>query len=193
MTQAYADVLAVIASTRRIWRLMRGIESLFLLIASIITALSLATLVDALVAPSSPGRWVLLLLVLVGIGVVARYGFQLLFRRGRNDDFFAALLEQRQPQLHNRLINALQLGRDAAAQRVAPAYQSAVDAAIESGREASESLRVLTAVQSPRLRWAVAAMAGAIALAWFVAAVTGPARRWNLKVRSVVHRSARRR
>src|SRR5207248_9302895 len=28
------------------------------------------------------------------------------------DDFFAARVEQRHPELHNRLINALQLGRD---------------------------------------------------------------------------------
>ena len=61
--------------------------------------------------PGAVGR-LLLAAVLWGGLIAALLGLVVRrFLEDRRDDFFAALVERQHPELHNQLINALQLGR----------------------------------------------------------------------------------
>lgn len=183
MTQAYQQLLETIAATRRSWRVMRLVEGVLALLAVAVGVLALVVMADVLFAFSVAGRLVLGLMMLAALVAT---GWTMLGRPLRevgSDDYFAALLEQHEPGLNNRVINALQLGRDVMAARVAAAYLTGVQTVVEAGRDAAEELRVFNAVQSPRLKWTAGGFVAAgvcwVLLAW----LAGPA--WSVSLQRV--------
>ena len=140
MTQAYAQILQSVQVVRRTWQNRRAMEGSLLTMAAPLTVLAFAALLDRYAHFAPAGQWILALLV---------YGAALLMLRAfvlrplltrHTDDFFAAMIEARQPALRNRLINALQLGR----QPALGAAPKLVDAVVADGFiVAAEPLRDL--------------------------------------------------
>jgi hypothetical protein len=107
----YPILVDQIDDLRRRWRLLQvgdGTVRTLALLAAVIVAV---VAVDNLFWLDSSGRLLLLvallaaLLLSIGAWIVRRW------LDDRRDDFFAALAESRHPELDNRLINGLQLGR----------------------------------------------------------------------------------
>jgi hypothetical protein len=111
MTEAYPQLVEALENVRRQWRLQKLVEGVLLAVAGALAVLLALVAADNLLQPGPLGR---LLLAIVLWGSLAAGLFYLVIRRwleDRRDDFFAALVEQKHPELHNQLINALQLGR----------------------------------------------------------------------------------
>src|SRR5262245_2747420 len=111
MTEAYPQLVEALENVRRQWRLQKVLEGVLLAGAGALAVLLVLVAADNLLQPGTFGR---LLLALVLWGTLTAFLLGLVIRRwleDRRDDFFAALVEQKHPELHNQLINALQLGR----------------------------------------------------------------------------------
>jgi hypothetical protein len=111
MTEAYPQLVEALENVRRQWRLQKILEGVLLAGAGALAVLLVLVAADNLLQPGTLGR---MLLALVLWGTLAAFLLGLVIRRwleDRRDDFFAALVEQKHPELHNQLINALQLGR----------------------------------------------------------------------------------
>jgi hypothetical protein len=116
MQQAYPRVLDAVQELRRGWRFQRVAEGALLALAGSAGALVLLVGLDNLLTPLGwplglAGR---ALAALALWAVVLGGAFAWVVKRvleDRRDDYFAALAEERYPELGNRLINALQLGR----------------------------------------------------------------------------------
>jgi hypothetical protein len=109
--EAYPQLVEALENMRRQWRLQKVLEGVLLAAAGALAVLLVLVAADNLFQPGTVGR---LLLALVLWGSLAAALLGLVVRRwleDRRDDFFAALVEQKHPELHNQLINALQLGR----------------------------------------------------------------------------------
>jgi hypothetical protein len=109
--EAYPRLLDSLSELRRQWRSQKILEGVLLAAAGIAGVIIVTVAADNLFQLETAGR-VLLAVVLWG-GLIACIA-GLVVRRyleDRRDDFFAALVEQKHPELHNQLINALQLGR----------------------------------------------------------------------------------
>jgi hypothetical protein len=110
-TEAYPQLVEALENVRRQWRLQKVAEGMLLAAAGAAAVLLVLVAADNLLQPGPLGR---LLLTMLLWATLAAALFGLIVRRwleDRRDDFFAALVEQKHPELHNRLINALQLGR----------------------------------------------------------------------------------
>ena len=110
-TEAYPLLLDALHEVRAQWRRNKILEGVLLALAGAAVVVTLLVAADNLMAPSQAGRYVLALLLWGGLAAAL---FGLVLRRvweDRRDDFFAALVEQKHPELRNQLINALQLGR----------------------------------------------------------------------------------
>ena len=110
-TGAYPRLVDAMDELRRAWRQRQLLEAGLLIAAAVTGVLVLAIAADNLIKFGVAGR-VVLFALLVGSGCLLVVS--LLAKRWleqRRDDFFAALVEKRFPDLDNRLINALQLGR----------------------------------------------------------------------------------
>jgi hypothetical protein len=110
-TESYPRLLHTLNDLRANWRKQKLCEGLLLALAGTSAMLLLMVAADNLLHLEKPGRLVLagLLwgsLLAALIGLVGRRWLE-----DHRDDFFAALVEQKHPELHNQLINALQLGR----------------------------------------------------------------------------------
>jgi hypothetical protein len=110
-TEAYPRLMEGLDEVRRRWRTRQVLEGVLLASAGALGVVVALVLLDNLFQPDKLGR-ALAAAVLWG-GLVAGI-LGLVVRRcleDRRDDYFAALAEQKHPELRNRLINALQLGR----------------------------------------------------------------------------------
>jgi hypothetical protein len=111
MAQAYPRLVGALDEVRAQWRRQKLLEGVLLALAGVLGVLVALVAADNLFQPGVVGR-ALLAAVLWGgliaglLGLVVRRWME-----DRRDDFFAALVEQRHPELRNCLINALQLGR----------------------------------------------------------------------------------
>lgn len=145
MTQAYAQILQSVQVVRRTWQNRRAMEGSLLTAAAPLALLAAAALLDRYAHFAPAGRWILALVV-YGAALAALRMFVLrpLLTR-HTDDFFAAMIESRQPALRNRLINALQLGR----QSTEGAAPRLVDAIVADGVTASDEVDAGRAVASP--------------------------------------------
>src|SRR5262245_24579077 len=109
--EAYPRLVDALGDVRRQWRLHKLLEGTLLLTAGVGIVLTLLIVADNLWQPGKAGRVLLASLLWGGLAVAL---LSLVVRRwleDRHDDYFAALVERRHPELSNRLINALQLGR----------------------------------------------------------------------------------
>jgi hypothetical protein len=111
IAQDYPVLVSKIDELRKQWRMLQVGEGALRTFALVATAVMVVVACDNLLWPSTGGRTLLLLLLAaaalfsVANWVVRRW------LEDRRDDFFAALAEARHPELRNRLINGLQLGR----------------------------------------------------------------------------------
>ena len=109
--QAYPKLIDAIDELRRRWRVQKLVEGCLLTLAGVLGVLAAVVAADNLIQPDTTGRFVL---AAVLWGALAFAVVRWVVRRwldDRRDDFFAALVERKHPELHNRFINALQLGR----------------------------------------------------------------------------------
>src|SRR5439155_21002153 len=93
------------------WRAGRVVSGSLFLVAIFAGVLMLLAGVDAVLHWGAGGRWIS---TAVWVSALVAGTSSLVGRRwleDARDDFFAALIEQKHPELRNRLINALQLGR----------------------------------------------------------------------------------
>jgi len=173
-TAVYSQLQQDLAELRRRWRgraVWAGVLGLW---ACALGVLVVAALVDNLWRPGVAGRVIVAVLC---VGVTAVGGLRLLARRlweNRSDDYFAALVEQRHPELRNVLINAVQLGREAG-----PDTPRLVGAIVQDAAGATADLDWGDCLESrtvKRAGWAagiaVAVMAG-YALLWGPQLVNG--------------------
>src|SRR5262249_44394152 len=108
--EGYPRLVGALGDVRRQWRLHKLLEGTLLLTAGVGIVLTLLIVADNLWQPGKAGRVLLATLLWGGLAAAV---LSLVVRRwleDRRDDFFAALVERRHPELSNRLINALQLG-----------------------------------------------------------------------------------
>ncbi|MFO0880373.1 MAG: hypothetical protein U0840_23760 [Gemmataceae bacterium] len=111
-TEAYPRLLTTLDEVRRQWRMNKIVEGTLLTFAGVLAVLAVLVAVDNLLHLHQAGRFVLACVLWGGLAALV---LNLIVRRvleDHRDDFFAALVEQRHPELSNTLINALQLGRD---------------------------------------------------------------------------------
>ncbi|MDP7742063.1 MAG: hypothetical protein QGF67_11515 [Lentisphaeria bacterium] len=110
-SQYYSRLRHEVETVRRQWRWAKLLEGFLLAAAGVVAIVIFLVAVDNLFRLGVFGR--LLLACLLWGGLAAGLLFLVLRRwlQDRRDDFFAAMVEHRHPELHNGLINALQLGR----------------------------------------------------------------------------------
>jgi hypothetical protein len=110
--EAYPRLMDALNDVRSQWRRHKLLEGALLALASAVAVVVVLVAVDNLFHPGTAGR--LLLAALLWSSLVVGL-FSLVVRRwleDHRDDYFASLVERKNPQLRNQLINALQLGRD---------------------------------------------------------------------------------
>ncbi|MCX7418592.1 MAG: hypothetical protein NT013_03520, partial [Planctomycetia bacterium] len=111
MTHPYPQLVSDLDSLRKQWRSGRVASGALLLVAIVAGMLILLAVGDALLHWGAGGRWISTAL---WVGAFVAGASSLVGRRlleDARDDYFAALVEEKHPELRNRLINALQLGR----------------------------------------------------------------------------------
>lgn len=170
MSQAYTQLIETIHDARRAWRAHRAIEGAVLALAVFIAVTLIAAVIDRLLAPGTLGRHLLGLSVYaLTMAAIGRALVRPLMRH-HSEDYFAALLEQRTPDLRNRLINAVQLGR-----RQADTPTPFIEAVVKDGVNATEGLAPAQASRGPALARHAAALAASILLALSFWLAAGPA------------------
>ncbi len=170
MTQAYAVLLEQVKLVRKSWRIRRVAEGLLLLLAVTVGVLALATMLDHAMALGTAIRWIVFLLIVAAVAVVAvAFIFRSLLIH-HTDDYFAALVERRQPSMRNRLINALQLGR-----QTQPHSPRLVEAIVTDGAAAADELDASRAVSEPAMKRFASGMGVVLAVAAIYAYFAGPA------------------
>ena len=108
---SYSLLIANLHALRGQWRIRNVIHGALLAAALAATVLVVVVAADNLLALPSVGRYALALALW---GTAAAAFSTWVLRRwleDRRDDYFAALVEERHPELTNQLINAVQLGR----------------------------------------------------------------------------------
>ena len=167
--ESYPRLLAALDEVRRQWRLHKILEGVLLTVGGALVVLALLVAADNLFHPGAAGRYALACVLWGGlIGAV----LSLIVRRvleDRRDDFFAALVEQRHPQMRNTLINALQLGRDHT-----PGFSaSLIEAIVKDADRGLVDTEVGESVdRKPTRNAALFALAGLLLVAGYAAAMT---------------------
>lgn len=170
MTQAYAILLDQVKLVRKSWRVRRALEGIVLLLAVAVGVAALAVMLDHAAALGEASRWVAFLVIVAAVvGVAVVFLLRPLSAR-HTDDYFAALVEQRQPSMRNRLINALQLGREAA-----PHSPRLVEAIISDGAIAADDLDASHAVAGPAMKRFALGLGAVLAAAAIYGFFAGPA------------------
>ena len=111
IAQDYPVLVDQIDELRRRWRALQLGEGVLRTVSLLIAIVIAAVAADNLFWPSTGGRTLLLGIVVVGLLLAMMAWIVRRWLEERRDDFFAALAESRHPDLNNRLINGLQLGR----------------------------------------------------------------------------------
>ncbi len=168
-TDAYPRLVTTLDEVRRQWRLHKVLEGALLTVAGVLGVLVLLVLADNLLQPSVAGRFVLACLLWGGLGLAV---LSLIVKRileDRRDDFFAALVERKHPELHNTLINALQLGRDNT-----PGFSKDLIGAIvrDADRLLGDSEVTDAVDRKPTKRAALCALVGVLLVAGYGVAMT---------------------
>jgi hypothetical protein len=110
-SESFTQLVAELTSLRQRWRLRNLLEGLLLAAAAGLAALVVVVAADNLFRLDSAGRAGVALLFWMAVALAVAVWVVQRWLEDRRDDYFAALVEQRHPELANRLINALQLGR----------------------------------------------------------------------------------
>jgi hypothetical protein len=160
--QHYTHLIGQLDSLRQNWRRHRTLEGSLLTLGLTLAAVIVVVAVDGVLRLGTTGR---LILAAALWGTLAMAVLRFLVRgwlEDHRDDFFAAMVEERHPELRNRLINALQLGRGTS-------YGSSllVEAIVHEGSTAVADVEVVECLDKHPTRrsgmWATAA-AGLVVL-----------------------------
>jgi hypothetical protein len=169
MTEAYTQLVDQLGAVKQSWRLRRLAEGLVIAVAGAAAALLVTTASDHLLHLGTLGRLIAALIFYGALGLGVFRAVQPM-RVKHTDDYFAALVEQRSPGAGNRIINALQLGRDDQ-----PAIARLVEAIVFQGQEAMDAVSPSQVVASRALKRGGIAL-GLVAIAWLLyGAFGGPA------------------
>lgn len=166
---AYPRLMDALDEVRRHWRRRQLLEGALLAFAGVAAVLVVLVAVDNLFHPGTAGRFLsaAVLWSCFAVGL-----FSLIVRRwleDQRDDYFAALVERKHPELHNRLINALQLGRD----RQRGFSPLLIEAIIRDADRASLDLEMSDSVDArPAKRAALGALAALLVLGGYAMAFT---------------------
>jgi len=168
--EAYPRLVETLGDLRRQWRFQKIVEGILLAFAGVAAVLVAVVAADNLLKLETGGRLVLALVLwgVLGVSLVA-----LVLRRfleDRRDDFFAALVEQKNPELRNLLINALQLGRGHH-QGCSPGLIAAI---VNDATRATADLDMAGSVDSRPARRAGLAALGVAAVLGGYAVLLGP-------------------
>jgi hypothetical protein len=169
MSNAYPRLMEAVNEVRAQWRRQKLLEGVLLAAAGVTAVLVLLVAADNLL---QPGKAVRVLLAAVLWGSLIGGLFSLVVRRwleDQRDDFFAALVEQKHPELRNQLINALQLGRA----RQSGFSAHLVTAIVNDADCATQDMELADSVDTRPVRraagWALLALVG---LGGYAAAMT---------------------
>jgi len=169
MSTAHRDLVDQLGSVRRRLLIRWGAQALLFVAIAAGAVLLASTLADQGAQFGRLGRAVAALLV-YGTAVAVFWRASRALRARHSDDYFAALVEQRTPRLHGRIINALQLGRDKS-----PGIAGVIDAIVLEGHEALETVDLASVVRTSWLGRLALALA-ALAVVWAgYAWLAGPA------------------
>jgi len=164
----YPQLTQRLDEVRRRWRARDLLAGTLLALACTSAAALVLVAADNLGKPAMAGR-MFMAVCFWGTALAALVFF--VIRRwltARNDDYFAALVEGRYPELHNRLINALQLGRG-------DPYGSrrVVEAIVNDATRAAADLDMPGCVDGRRLkRAAIVAGAGLVIVSLYAGMLT---------------------
>lgn len=172
MTQSYDQLIEQVQLVRQSWRARRMLEGAVLAFSALGLALVGAALLDQLSAPGAVGRILLALAMWMITGLVAWRWLVRPATARHGVDYFAALAEQRNPALRNRLINAVQLGRDEN-----PAAPRLVEAIVAEGAGAAQDIDLSRCAASPLLRQALAGLGTALTILVLYLLLAGPGAR----------------
>src|SRR5262249_12403447 len=111
MTETYPQLVDALHDLRRQWRLYKILEGGLLAFAGAVAGLLVIIAADNLLQPGSAVRVALAVSLWSALGIAILTLVVGRILEDRRDDFFAALVERKYPELRNQLINALQLGR----------------------------------------------------------------------------------
>ncbi|MCC6581367.1 MAG: hypothetical protein IT440_13100 [Phycisphaeraceae bacterium] len=176
MTQAYAELLRCVHDVRRHWRLRRLLDGAMLTTAIVGCTLAAMILLDQVMDGSRVSRCIMALLVLsAAMGSLAWWMVRPGLRK-LGDDYFAALVEQRCPASGNRVINALQLGRE-----TADTCPNIIDAIVGEGAAAMQDIPLGRIVRPERPWRSFIILVAMLALAAAVFGTGGPAARTSLR------------
>jgi hypothetical protein len=168
-TEGYPALLDALNVLRRQWRQQKLLEGILLTLAGAAAMLIVVVAADNLLKAGPVWRLVLacaLWSALAGgvIGLVIRRWLE-----DRRDDFFAALVEEKHPELHNCLINALQLGRGS--QRGSPRL---IEAIVRDAANATADLEMTECLDARLVKRAGLCALAAIFLIGGYTAAFGP-------------------
>ncbi|MDA1053997.1 MAG: hypothetical protein O3C40_26405 [Planctomycetota bacterium] len=110
---AYPQLVNQLDEVRRQWRIAKVVEGSLLVVAGGAAVLIALVAADNIFQLGLFGRFLMACILWGGLGTLV---FSFVIQRwleDRREDYFAALVEKKHPELHNQLINALQLGRGA--------------------------------------------------------------------------------
>src|SRR5437870_773900 len=147
MTETYPRLMGKLETLRHHWRLRKLTEGILLALAATTAILVGTVAADNLLKLSTAGRTALAVALWgTAIGSVVVFVVQR-WLEDRRDDFFAAMVEERHPELGNKLINALQLGRS-------NGYGSPrlVEAIVDDAAQATADLEVIDCLDSRLVR-----------------------------------------
>ncbi|MBI1367708.1 MAG: hypothetical protein GC162_03550 [Planctomycetes bacterium] len=174
MTEAYMMLVDQVGAVRQAWRFRRAVETIMLTLGVAAAVLTATSALDQWIAFGHVGRVVQAACVYGAALAAARHASRTL-RTAHHDDFFAAMIERRHPASRNRIINALQLGREAT--WTAPAL---IEAIIEQGAIAMDDLEAGRVASEPAMRRYTAGLLIAAALLAGYAGVGGPGARVSM-------------
>jgi hypothetical protein len=111
MTEAYPRLMSALNEVRGQWRVQKILEGVLWTAAGTLGVLAVLVAIDNLAQPGKPVRALLACLLWGGLALSVLALVVKRWLEDHRDDYFAALVERKHPELHNQLINALQLGR----------------------------------------------------------------------------------
>ncbi|MFN0198007.1 MAG: hypothetical protein ACKVT0_14775 [Planctomycetaceae bacterium] len=155
----YPQIISELDQLRKRWRQVELLKAIGLVLARIVLLWLVFGVIDGYLKFSSSGR-VLAGTVLWGSAIIWVWSHIVqLFLIEHRDDYFAMLVEEKHPELHNRLINALQLGRG-------HVYGSPrlVEAVISDARQATSDLDLPACAPWQNARQAAAIAGGTVLL-----------------------------
>ncbi|VTS01760.1 DUF3488 domain-containing protein [Tuwongella immobilis] len=171
-TVAYAQLMAALTELRRAWKRRQLLIGALQTLTIAAGLLLIGTLIDTLFRVSDVGRVVIFLGMLLGCVGALLNGVVRPLMEDRRDDFFAMLIEEKHPELRNRLINALQLGRA----NEPGQSEVLVDRIVHDAAQATSEIEVRSSLEWDTFRRVMMRLGVVVAMVTVASVLIGP--RW---------------